>query len=143
MFGYLARSDSTQRMLGSGLLRAVCKRAVSTDQPANSGGKLWKITLRRSPIGLHPRIRENARVLGLTRCGHAVYRPITNELAGIIIKVKEIVKVELVERATPLKQPAPNGFQVIGRLNPLIAPGSKAAKPLLPLRKQSRTDSSS
>ncbi|KAJ2803578.1 39S ribosomal protein L33, mitochondrial, partial [Coemansia helicoidea] len=126
-----------QRTLAGGLLREGGKRAAGTAAPANSDNKLWKITLRRSPLGLHPRIRENARVLGLTRCGQAVFRPVSSELAGMIIKVKEIVKLELVERAVPLKQRAPDGFQIIGRLNPQIAPGQKAAKPLLPLRRQS------
>ncbi|KAJ2076786.1 hypothetical protein H4R24_005509 [Coemansia sp. RSA 988] len=106
-------------------------RYASTETTSN---KLWKITLRRSPIGLHPQTRENARVLGLKRCGHVVYRPITNELAGVIIKVKEIIKLELVDQRDPPKTGAPSGFEVIGRLNPRIAPGSKAAKPLLPLR---------
>ncbi|KAJ2460629.1 hypothetical protein GGI03_005233, partial [Coemansia sp. RSA 2337] len=76
----------------------------------------------------------NARVLGFKRRGHVVYRPITNELAGIILKLKEIVKVELVDKAVPIKNRAADGFEVIGRMNPLIAPGSKAAKPLLALR---------
>ncbi|KAJ2909046.1 39S ribosomal protein L33, mitochondrial [Coemansia aciculifera] len=114
------------------------KRPVSTFIPqapaANQEGKFWKITLTRSTIGLHPRTRENARVLGFKRRGNVVYRPITKELAGIILKLKEIVKVELVDHAAPLKTRATDGFEVIGRMNPLIAPGSKAAKPLLALR---------
>ncbi|KAJ1848053.1 hypothetical protein IWW55_000381 [Coemansia sp. RSA 2706] len=97
--------------------------------------KLWKITLKRSPIGLHPRTRENARVLGLTRCGHVVYRQASKEMAGKILKVKELVKVELVDQIEPAKKTA-DGYKIIGRMNPLIAPGSKAAKPLLPLRKR-------
>ncbi|KAJ2465612.1 hypothetical protein GGI02_004644 [Coemansia sp. RSA 2322] len=88
----------------------------------------------RSPIGLHPRTRENARALGFKRRGNVVYRPITSELAGMILRLKEIVKVELVDQAEPLKTKAADGFEVIGRMNPLIAPGSKAAKPLIPLR---------
>ncbi|KAJ2005533.1 39S ribosomal protein L33, mitochondrial [Coemansia thaxteri] len=100
----------------------------------NQDGKFWKITLMRSPIGLHPRTRENARALGFKRRGNVVYRPITSELAGMILRLKEIVKVELVDQAEPLKTKAADGFKVIGRMNPLIAPGSKAAKPLIPLR---------
>ncbi|KAJ2062436.1 39S ribosomal protein L33, mitochondrial [Coemansia sp. S146] len=114
------------------------QRQASTFIPqtpaANQNGKFWKITQTRSAIGLHPRTRENARVLGFKRRGHVVYRPITNELAGIILKLKEIVKVELVDQAVPIKKRAADGFEVIGRMNPLIAPGSKAAKPLLALR---------
>ncbi|KAJ2443985.1 hypothetical protein GGF42_006456, partial [Coemansia sp. RSA 2424] len=75
------------------------QRQVSTFVPqapaANQDGNFWKITLTRSTIGLHPRTRENARVLGFKRRGNVVYRPITKELAGIILKLKEIVKVEL------------------------------------------------
>ncbi|KAJ2665310.1 hypothetical protein IWW48_000198 [Coemansia sp. RSA 1200] len=99
-------------------------------------GKFWKITLKRSPIGLHPRTRENARALGLVRRGHIVYRPISNELAGMILKLKELVKIELVDKVEPLKSKAVDGFEVIGRMNPQIASGSKAAKSLLPLRKR-------
>ncbi|KAJ2355396.1 39S ribosomal protein L33, mitochondrial [Coemansia erecta] len=112
-------------------------RYISTEAvESSSNEKLWKITLKRSPIGLHPKTRENARVLGLTRCGHVVYRRISNEMAGTILKVKELVKVELVDKIEPIKTKAADGFEVIGRLNPQIAPGSKAAKPLLPLRKR-------
>ncbi|KAJ2676337.1 hypothetical protein IWW42_000626 [Coemansia sp. RSA 1085] len=114
-----------------------CYASSASSQAAETAkGKLWKITLKRSPIGLHPNTRENARVLGLTRCGHVVFRPVSNELAGKILKIKEIVKVELVDKVTPIKNEAASGFQVIGRMNPIIAPGSKAAKPLLPLRKR-------
>ncbi|KAJ1825312.1 hypothetical protein GGH91_000165 [Coemansia sp. RSA 2671] len=122
------------------LSSALSQRQASTFVPrtpaANQDGKFWKITLTRSPIGLHPRTRENARVLGFKRRGNVVYRPITKELAGIILKLKEIVKVELVDQALPLKTKAADGFEVIGRMNPLIAPGSKAAKPLHALRKK-------
>ncbi|KAJ2402369.1 39S ribosomal protein L33, mitochondrial [Coemansia sp. RSA 2559] len=108
----------------------------NTPKP-NEQGQFWKITLKRSPIGLHPRTRENARALGLERRGHIVYRQISSELAGMILKLKEIVQVELVDKVEPLKSKAADGFEVIGRMNPQIAPGSKAAKPLLPLRPKS------
>ncbi|KAJ1887407.1 ATP citrate lyase subunit 1 [Kickxella alabastrina] len=103
---------------------------------ANSEGKFWKITLHRSSIGLHPRTRENALALGLKRRGHVAYRPINNEIAGMILKLKEIVRVEMVDKVEPLKKAAVDGFEVIGRMNPRIASGSKAAKPLLALRKR-------
>ncbi|KAJ1960299.1 39S ribosomal protein L33, mitochondrial [Dipsacomyces acuminosporus] len=114
------------------------RRLLSTEAPGTGSteGKFWKITLNRSPIGLPPKTRQNTLALGLKRRGHISYRPISNEIAGMIIKVKEIVKVELVDKVEPHKIKAPDGFEVIGRLNPQIAPGSKAAKPLAPLRQK-------
>ncbi|KAJ1826314.1 hypothetical protein LPJ56_002240 [Coemansia sp. RSA 2599] len=110
---------------------------VQKTPATNAEGKFWKITLNRSTIGLPPKTRSNALALGLKRRGHVVYRPITNELAGIVLKLKEVVRIELVDKVEPLHVKAADGFEVIGRLNPRIAPGSKAAKPLLPLRKRS------
>lgn len=125
-------------MLKTKTLKLIQSRGIFTPAtPAtNEAGQFWKITLTRSPIGLNPQVRENVRALGFKRRGNVVYRSITNELAGKILKIKEIVKVELVGKAESLKTPAANGFEVIGRMNPQIAPGSKAAKPLLPLRKR-------
>ncbi|KAJ2508619.1 hypothetical protein H4217_008514 [Coemansia sp. RSA 1939] len=54
----------------------------------------------------------------------------------MILKLKELVKIELVDKVEPLKSKAVDGFEVIGRMNPQIASGSKAAKTLLPLRKR-------
>ncbi|KAJ2707501.1 hypothetical protein FB645_000677 [Coemansia sp. IMI 203386] len=102
----------------------------------NEMGKFWKITLNRSTIGLPPKTRSNADALGLKRRGHVVYKPINNEVAGIVLKLKEVVKLELVDKVEPLHVKAKDGFEVIGRMNKRIAPGSKAAKPLLPLRKR-------
>ncbi|KAJ2719779.1 ATP citrate lyase subunit 1 [Coemansia sp. Benny D115] len=101
---------------------------------ANAEGKFWKITLHRSTIGLHPKTRQNALALGLKRRGRVVYKPINNEIGGIILKLKEVVRVEIVDKVESHRNPAADGFEVIGRMNPMIAPGSKAAKPLLPLR---------
>ncbi|KAI8323050.1 hypothetical protein GQ54DRAFT_244200, partial [Martensiomyces pterosporus] len=75
----------------------------------------WKITLNRSPLGLPPKTRKNAIALGLKRRGHVAYRPISNELAGMVIKLKEIVKVELVDKVESLRTRAPDGFEVVGR----------------------------
>ncbi|KAJ2145257.1 39S ribosomal protein L33, mitochondrial [Coemansia sp. RSA 353] len=130
--GALARVSANANAAQIHGLRHASTEAVES----NSADKLWRITLKRSPIGLHPKTRENARVLGLTRCGHVVYRHVSPEMAGKILKVKELVKIELVDQIEPVKTKAPTGFEIIGRLNPRIAPGSKAAKPLLPLRKK-------
>ncbi|KAJ1937362.1 hypothetical protein EC988_007913 [Linderina pennispora] len=97
-------------------------------QPS-AAGKFWKITLQRSPIGLPPRTRQNAEALGLRRRGNIVYRPITNELAGVVLKLKEIVKLEIVDSVQESKTPASDGFEVIGRMNPMIASGYTPAKP--------------
>ncbi|KAJ2548975.1 39S ribosomal protein L33, mitochondrial [Coemansia sp. RSA 1933] len=128
-----ARAFAELRALSTTFVRA---ESPSTPKP-NEQGKFWKITLKRSPIGLHPRTRENARALGLERRGHIVYRQISSEIAGMVLKLKEIVQLELVDKVEPTKTKAADGFEVVGRLNPQIVPGSKAAKPLLPLRPKS------
>ncbi|KAI9502724.1 hypothetical protein GGI25_004450 [Coemansia spiralis] len=137
MFGILSKQAKTivPRTLSAAHL-TIASATTRNAPTANAQGKFWKITLQRSPIGLHPRTRENARALGLLRRGHSIYRPISNELAGMILRIKELVKVELVDKVESVKTNAPNGFEIIGRTNPLIAPGSKAAKPLLPLRQR-------
>ena len=78
---------------------------------------MWKITLMRSTIGMPPKTRKNAEALGLFRRGRSIYRPICNELAGIILKIKELVKLELVDEREPTKKPAAKGYTIIRRMN--------------------------
>ncbi|KAJ2782475.1 hypothetical protein GGI15_002905 [Coemansia interrupta] len=136
MFRCIAQRSTTAATSQTHFGVRLLSGTVQTTPAANAEGKFWKITLQRSTIGLPPRTRENARALGLKRRGHVAYRAISNEIAGQIVKLKEVVKVELVDKVEPLHVKAANGYEVIGRMNPQVAPGSTAAKPLLPLRKR-------
>lgn len=57
----------------------------------------YRITATRSTIGLPERIRKTFTALGLTKRGKIVYQPVTEGIAGQVAKVKELVKVELVD----------------------------------------------
>ncbi|KAK5661451.1 hypothetical protein OQA88_11352 [Cercophora sp. LCS_1] len=59
----------------------------------------FRITLHRSAIGLPERTRGVLAALGLRRRNQVVFHPVEAQFAGMILKVKELVKVEEVERA--------------------------------------------
>lgn len=59
----------------------------------------FKITLHRSFIGMPKRTRAVLAALGLHRRGQLVFQPVSADIAGMIMKVKELVKVEEVDRA--------------------------------------------
>lgn len=59
----------------------------------------FRITLHRSAIGLPLRTRGVLAALGLRRRTQTVFHPVSPEFAGMIMKVKELVKVEEVDRA--------------------------------------------
>ncbi|KAK1625655.1 ribosomal protein L30 [Colletotrichum phormii] len=77
----------------------------------------FRITLHRSAIGLPKATRGVLEALGLRRRSHTVFHPVSPQFAGMIIKVKELVKVEEVDRAMTqpemrdLRRPDP-GFYV-------------------------------
>ncbi|KAL2197148.1 hypothetical protein P885DRAFT_36066 [Corynascus similis CBS 632.67] len=58
----------------------------------------FRITLHRSAIGLPKRTRGVLAALGLHRRGQLVFHPVSAQFAGMIMKVKELVKVEEVDR---------------------------------------------
>ena len=51
------------------------------------------ITLKRSPIGSPRRVRENLLGLGLKKMLQTVKRPDTNQVRGLIDKVRHLVEV--------------------------------------------------
>ncbi|KAJ1917895.1 39S ribosomal protein L33, mitochondrial [Mycoemilia scoparia] len=106
---------STQQLIGRTQIR------TNTTTTTTDKKKLWKITLMRSTIGLPPKTRKNVKALGLYSRGMVIYRPICNELAGIILKIKELVKLELVDERLPIKNPAPKGYEVIRKHNSLAS----------------------
>jgi large subunit ribosomal protein L30 len=57
----------------------------------------FRITLHRSAIGLPKRTRGVLEALGLHRRTQTVFHPVSPQFAGMIMKVKELVKVTEVE----------------------------------------------
>jgi ribosomal protein L30 len=64
----------------------------------------FRITLHRSFIGLPKRTRGVLAALGLHRRGQLVFHPVSAQFAGMIMKVKELVQVEEVDRALTKKE---------------------------------------
>ncbi|UNI19909.1 39S ribosomal protein L33, mitochondrial [Purpureocillium takamizusanense] len=58
----------------------------------------FRITLHRSAIGLPERTRGVLAALGLRRRAQTVFHPVEPQFAGMILKVKELVRVQEVER---------------------------------------------
>ncbi|KAH6891267.1 hypothetical protein B0T10DRAFT_484851 [Thelonectria olida] len=58
----------------------------------------FRITLQRSAIGLPERTRGVLAALGLRRRMQTVFHPVHPQFAGMILKVKELVRVQEVER---------------------------------------------
>ncbi|KAI1076423.1 ribosomal protein L30p/L7e-domain-containing protein [Whalleya microplaca] len=59
----------------------------------------FRITLHRSAIGLPKRTRGVLAALGLRKRTQTVFHPVTPQFGGLILKVKELVRVEEVDRA--------------------------------------------
>jgi len=59
----------------------------------------FRVTLHRSAIGLPERTRGVLGALGLKRRSQTVFHPVSANVAGMIMKVKELVKVQEVDRA--------------------------------------------
>ena len=59
-----------------------------------SAPSYFRITLMRSAIGLPKRSTGVLKALGLRKRMKTVFYPVTPEVAGQIMKVKELVKVE-------------------------------------------------
>lgn len=58
----------------------------------------FRITLLRSAIGLPRRSTDVLKALGLKKRMGTVFHPVTPSVAGQIMKVKELVSVEEVDR---------------------------------------------
>lgn len=66
--------------------------------PAAAATSFFRITLHRSAIGLPERTRLVLATLGLHKRGRTVHHPVHPTFAGMIMKVKELVRVEEVDR---------------------------------------------
>ncbi|ETS78678.1 hypothetical protein PFICI_08531 [Pestalotiopsis fici W106-1] len=64
----------------------------------------FRVTLHRSAIGLPERTRGVLAALGLRKRTQTVYHPVSPQFAGMIYKVKELVKVQEVDRALTPKE---------------------------------------
>ncbi|KAK4462448.1 hypothetical protein QBC42DRAFT_251507 [Cladorrhinum samala] len=58
----------------------------------------FRITLHRSAIGLPKRTRGVLAALGLHKRSQVVYHPVEPQFAGMIMKVKELVRVDEVDK---------------------------------------------
>ncbi|ODQ66320.1 hypothetical protein NADFUDRAFT_82176 [Nadsonia fulvescens var. elongata DSM 6958] len=57
----------------------------------------YKVTQRKSAVGLPKVFSDTLTVLGLKKINRTRYVPVSQSSAGLIFKVKELVKVELVD----------------------------------------------
>ncbi|KAG0175255.1 hypothetical protein DFQ28_002115 [Apophysomyces sp. BC1034] len=85
-----------------------------------SAAKYFKVTLTRSTIGLSKDYRAAAKTLGLHRLHQTTYQPVNASSAGLILKLKELVKVQNVESIPTREEldaakPA-RGFKVVGSM---------------------------
>lgn len=77
--------------------------------------KFFKLKLFRGFIGLPGKYREWAKNLGLRKRGETVYVPVRAETIGSILKLKELLKVNLVDEIPKAINPEyPKGYQIIG-----------------------------
>lgn len=64
----------------------------------------FRITLHRSAIGLPERTRGVLAALGLRRRMQTVFHPVEPQFAGMIMKVKELVRVAEVDKPLSKKE---------------------------------------
>lgn len=90
---------------------------------ASSGGEPTHhlITLQRSPIGLPPSSRATLEALGLYRRYQSVLQPFGGPVAGKILRVKELVKVQNVteeegRRGMERRRGEGSGLEVSGKV---------------------------
>lgn len=64
---------------------------------SDSGGKMLKITLVKSPIGYNQKQKATVKSLGLRRMSQSVMIGDAPQIRGMVAKVSHLVKVEEVE----------------------------------------------
>ncbi|CDR45579.1 CYFA0S19e00606g1_1 [Cyberlindnera fabianii] len=64
----------------------------------------YRIQLKRSTIALPQSIKDTVAKLGLKKTGSVAYQTVSPVSAGMILKVKELVDVEVVENALSKQQ---------------------------------------
>lgn len=82
---------------------------------AGPSARFFKLKLYRGLIGLPPVYREWAKSLGLRKRGQTSYVPVLPETMGSIIKLKELLRVDLANEAPKQIKPVyPKGYSVVG-----------------------------
>lgn len=77
--------------------------------------KFFKVKLYRGLIGLPDDYKEWAKNLGLRKRGQTAYVPVRAETMGSILKLKELLKVELADEIPKNINPVyPKGYEVVG-----------------------------
>jgi len=109
---------------GTAASRTVAALAASSPPSSTSAFEPkthFRITLRRSGISLGNRIQGTLAALGLRRRMQTVYHPHTQESAGMILAVKELVEVQNVPSSAVrtagqqrAERKALRGFTVVG-----------------------------
>ena len=79
----------------------------------------FRITLQRSAIGLPKRTRGVLMALGLRRRTQTVFHPVSAQVGGMLMKVKELVRVEEVAAAKTRdevrqERRPDTGFEIVG-----------------------------
>lgn len=74
-------------------------RLASPRPPARRDMSFFKITLHRSAIGLPRRTRAVLEALGLRKRSQTVFQRVSPDSVGMLMKVKELVRVDEVGRA--------------------------------------------
>ncbi|ORX88883.1 hypothetical protein K493DRAFT_319154 [Basidiobolus meristosporus CBS 931.73] len=87
------------------------KKVVDSGEKIQPAG-FFKITLIRSPIGLHPKTRRAVKALGFRKLQQTIFRPQTPDVAGTILKLKELLKVHNVKQPHETRVKAARGFVV-------------------------------
>ncbi|VVT45192.1 uncharacterized protein SAPINGB_P000668 [Magnusiomyces paraingens] len=80
----------------------------------------YRIHLYRSFIGLSKTTAETCRALGLSKRGRVVYKKVSPQIAGQVVKIKDLVKVDLVpsleyQTAEFAARKSASGYSVISR----------------------------
>jgi large subunit ribosomal protein L30 len=113
-----ALTTSTRPAATTGTGSTTVPRKNSSASPKNTH---FKITLRRSAISLGDKIKGTLKALGIHRRFQTVYFPHSPEVAGKILKVKELVEVEnvpshlvLTKQEQRQQRKTPRGYKVVG-----------------------------
>lgn len=80
------------------------KSTVERNLPHCSNATHYRITLKRSPLGLPEKIHKALITLGLQKKDRTVFHPFSPNTAGSILRVKELVHVRLVDWETMAKE---------------------------------------
>lgn len=89
------------------------------DAVARNDNNRLQVKLYRSVIGLSQKYRRVAESLGLKRTHQTVFLKVTPYTVGQIVKIKELVKVKLIEKGQvpPLGYlKSPPGFRIVGNM---------------------------